>query len=434
MHGCGLVHRDLKPGNVLLAADGPHVIDFGISRAFEGTQLTSAGMVVGTPGYMSPEQAEGQQAGPPSDVFSLGCVLAYAATGNAPFGGGSAASILYRVVTGEPDLSGIPASLQQVITACLAKDPAKRIGLAQLTAMVSALGPPLPGTVGAFWPEPLASIIAADQAPHPRHPGGQRAGRPGLGRAGSGRPRSGRAAVRAAPVWAARVRAAAVRAARSGRPRSGRRDVGGRPSRGPAAGRAGHDPVSAEPRSAGAGACRDRARADGGRRLLRGGGRQPRPRPGLAFGVRAARGRAGRRAVAASPPYPQPGAGPSWPSQSPAGQQQYPAGRQPASWPDSGAWPQPGGNAGSRAGNPDRAVMAAAGGPAGPGGPGPATLQARGRSSSRPPAAPGPAAASRADRAGPATRARRPRSSSTLRADGARPRPSCRGRCLARSG
>src|SRR5580692_3093468 len=167
VHACGLVHRDLKPANVLLAADGPHVIDFGISRAFEGTAVTSTGMVVGTPGYMSPEQAEGQQAGPPSDVFSLGCVLAYAATGNAPFGGGSAASILYRVVTAEPDLGGIPASLQQVITACLSKDPAKRIGLAQLTAMISALGPPLPGTIGAFWPEPLAGIIAADQAPHP---------------------------------------------------------------------------------------------------------------------------------------------------------------------------------------------------------------------------------------------------------------------------
>jgi serine/threonine protein kinase len=167
VHGCGLVHRDLKPGNVLLAADGPHVIDFGISRAFEGTQLTSAGMVVGTPGYMSPEQAEGQQAGPPSDVFSLGCVLAYAAIGNAPFGGGSAASVLYRVVTAEPDLDGIPANLRQVIAACLIKDQAQRIGLAQLTAMISALGPPLPGTIGAFWPEPLAGLIAADQAPHP---------------------------------------------------------------------------------------------------------------------------------------------------------------------------------------------------------------------------------------------------------------------------
>src|ERR1700689_1647977 len=167
VHGCGLVHRDLKPGNVLLAADGPHVIDFGISRAFEGTQLTSAGMVVGTPGYMSPEQAEGQQAGPPSDVFSLGCVLAYAATGNAPFGGGSAASILYRVVTAEPDLGGIPAGLGQVIAACLVKNPAERIGLAQLGPMIAALGPAMSATLGAFWPEPLAGIIAADQAPHP---------------------------------------------------------------------------------------------------------------------------------------------------------------------------------------------------------------------------------------------------------------------------
>jgi len=124
VHDCNLVHRDLKPSNVLLAPDGPHVIDFGISRAFEGTALTSAGMVVGTPGYMSPEQAEGQQAGPPSDVFSLGCVLAYAATGVAPFGGGSAASVLYRVVTAEPDLRPVPGRLREVIAACLSKRPA----------------------------------------------------------------------------------------------------------------------------------------------------------------------------------------------------------------------------------------------------------------------------------------------------------------------
>src|ERR1700689_416896 len=162
VHGCGLVHRDLKPGNVLLAADGPPGVDFGISRAFEGTQFTSAGMVVGTPGYMSPEQAEGQQAGPPSDVFSLGCVLAYAATGNAPFGGGSAASILYRVVTGEPDLSGVPGNLRQAITACMVKNPAERISLAQLGPMIAALGPAMSGSLGSFWPEPLASIIAAD--------------------------------------------------------------------------------------------------------------------------------------------------------------------------------------------------------------------------------------------------------------------------------
>jgi serine/threonine protein kinase len=166
VHACGLVHRDLKPGNVLLAADGPHVIDFGISRAFEGTAVTSTGMVVGTPGYMSPEQAEGQQAGPPSDVFSLGCVLAYATTGNAPFGGGSAASILYRVVTGEPDLGGVTGDLRQVITACLAKNPGQRIGLAQLGPMIAALGPAISGMLGGFWPEPLASVIATDNT-HP---------------------------------------------------------------------------------------------------------------------------------------------------------------------------------------------------------------------------------------------------------------------------
>src|ERR1700744_1152881 len=86
VHAAGLVHRDLKPANVLLADDGPHVIDFGISRAFAGTQLTGAGMVIGTPGYMSPEQAEGTVSGPASDMFSLGCVLAFTATGKPPFG------------------------------------------------------------------------------------------------------------------------------------------------------------------------------------------------------------------------------------------------------------------------------------------------------------------------------------------------------------
>ena len=198
VHACGLVHRDLKPGNVLLAADGPHVIDFGISRAFEGTSVTSTGMVVGTPGYMSPEQAEGQQVGPPSDVFSLGCVLAYAATGNAPFGGGSAASILYRVVTAEPDLSGVPANLRQVITACLAKNPAERIGLAQLGPMIAALGPAMPGTLGSFWPEPLASIVAADNT----HPVTQVSGSPFSPPPGSAPP-SSQAPVSGAPFSAA---------------------------------------------------------------------------------------------------------------------------------------------------------------------------------------------------------------------------------------
>src|SRR6185437_10126995 len=119
VHAAGLVHRDLKPANVLLADDGPHVIDFGISRAFQGTQLTSAGMVIGTPGYMSPEQAKTGPAGPASDIFSLGCVLAYAVTGKPPFEGDNPASVLYRIVSAEPDLSAVPPKLRQVIEACL---------------------------------------------------------------------------------------------------------------------------------------------------------------------------------------------------------------------------------------------------------------------------------------------------------------------------
>ncbi len=164
VHACGVVHRDLKPANVLLAGDGPHVIDFGISRAFEGTSVTAAGMVVGTPGYMSPEQAEGAPAGPPSDVFSFGCVLAYAATGNAPFGGGSAASVLYRVVTSNPDLTGIPARLRDVIAACLAKNPAQRPGLVDLGAMITQAGPAITATLTSFWPSPLAEIIRSAQS------------------------------------------------------------------------------------------------------------------------------------------------------------------------------------------------------------------------------------------------------------------------------
>ncbi len=179
VHAAGLVHRDLKPANVLLADDGPHVIDFGISRAFQGTQLTSAGMVVGTPGYMSPEQAEGAPSGPPSDVFSLGCVLAYTATASPPFGEGSAASILYRVVRGEPDLGKVPASLRQLIEACLRKDPAQRPDLTQLASMISALGPATAVSLGSFWPEAVARVIATEQAsqtPTGLTPPGQAAG------------------------------------------------------------------------------------------------------------------------------------------------------------------------------------------------------------------------------------------------------------------
>jgi eukaryotic-like serine/threonine-protein kinase len=126
IHAAGVVHRDLKPANVLLAEDGPRVIDFGISRAVEASALTHTGLVVGSPGFMSPEQAEGREAGPPSDIFSLGAVLAFAATGQGPFGSGSTPALVYRVVYSEPQLDLLPADVRPLVERCLAKDPARR--------------------------------------------------------------------------------------------------------------------------------------------------------------------------------------------------------------------------------------------------------------------------------------------------------------------
>lgn len=105
VHVAGLVHRDLKPSNVLLAEDGPRVIDFGISRAAEASTLTHTGLVVGSPGFMSPEQAEGRETGPPSDVFSLGALLVFAATGEGPFGTGSTAALSTAWSIAHPTLS-----------------------------------------------------------------------------------------------------------------------------------------------------------------------------------------------------------------------------------------------------------------------------------------------------------------------------------------
>ncbi|MES9510262.1 bifunctional serine/threonine-protein kinase/ABC transporter substrate-binding protein [Streptomyces sp. NPDC000609] len=126
VHAAGLVHRDVKPGNVLLALDGPRLIDFGIARHEGATALTATGAVIGTPGYLAPEQASAGPLGPACDLFSLGCVLAYAATGRPPFGRGGGAGALFRTVHEEPDLDGLPPGLRPLVTACLAKDPADR--------------------------------------------------------------------------------------------------------------------------------------------------------------------------------------------------------------------------------------------------------------------------------------------------------------------
>ncbi|GGT67545.1 WD40 repeat domain-containing serine/threonine protein kinase [Actinomadura citrea] len=138
IHACGLVHRDLKPGNVIMSRDGPRIIDFGIARAAEATALTSTGAVVGTYAFMSPEQVRADTAGPASDVFSLGCVLAFAATGRGPFDAAEVPGIVHRIVSAPPDLTGVPAELRPAIAACLAKEPQRRPSPGEAARLLAA--------------------------------------------------------------------------------------------------------------------------------------------------------------------------------------------------------------------------------------------------------------------------------------------------------
>ncbi|MEU2285797.1 protein kinase [Streptomyces sp. NPDC013178] len=163
VHAEGLVHRDLKPSNVLLAADGPRVIDFGIVRARDGYELTGSGSLFGSLEYMCPEQATGDPMGPEGDVFCLGSVLAFAASGQAPFSGAAAAALLYQVVHGSPDLSGVPEPLDKIISLCLAKDPALRIGPDRLSAACAPGGAEQVLTEG-WLPAPVAAMIAGYRA------------------------------------------------------------------------------------------------------------------------------------------------------------------------------------------------------------------------------------------------------------------------------
>jgi len=167
IHATGLVHRDLKPANVLLAPDGPRVIDFGIARAVADTRLTATGTIIGTLSFMSPEQAQAQATGPASDVFSLGSLLAFTASGAAPFNGGpgaSSASVLYRIVHDQPDLAEVPPDIRGLIEACLAKDPGQRPDLARVAAYSTAAAERLGLSPAAFWPRQVADVIQAQQA------------------------------------------------------------------------------------------------------------------------------------------------------------------------------------------------------------------------------------------------------------------------------
>ncbi|MFI8185223.1 bifunctional serine/threonine-protein kinase/ABC transporter substrate-binding protein [Actinacidiphila glaucinigra] len=170
VHTAGVVHRDVKPGNVLLALDGPRLIDFGIAHAAGATALTAPDAVIGTPGFLAPEQAQARagEVGPPSDVFSLGCVLAYTASGRRPFGTGYAAGVLLRTVHEEPDLADVPGELQALIGACLAKDPTSRPTAAEVAA---ALGDPrallareMPEAPRAHWLPPAVLRVVAERS------------------------------------------------------------------------------------------------------------------------------------------------------------------------------------------------------------------------------------------------------------------------------
>ncbi|TJZ53101.1 hypothetical protein FCH28_18385 [Streptomyces piniterrae] len=139
IHATGLIHRDLKPPNIVLTSDGPRVIDFGIARPEHGLTLTTTGQVPVTPGYGAPEQVLGRRVAAPADVFSLGAVLVYAASGRRAFDGTHIAALQYKVVHDEPDLDGVPEALRPLIAPCLAKDPAARPTPAQI---VAAFAPP----------------------------------------------------------------------------------------------------------------------------------------------------------------------------------------------------------------------------------------------------------------------------------------------------
>ncbi|WP_327576135.1 serine/threonine-protein kinase [Streptomyces sp. NBC_00145] len=182
IHDAGIVHRDLKPSNVMLTVDGTKVIDFGIARALETSAeapLTSTGMAVGSPGFMSPEQIQAQRVGPKSDVFTLGSVLMYAATGRLPFGheASNQHAVMFQIVQDEPDLDGVDdPALRALISQCLTKDAGQRpdvdtlLADPELVKTVAAKNTLLPADVVAHIAQQSARLLDAEAAPHRAEP------------------------------------------------------------------------------------------------------------------------------------------------------------------------------------------------------------------------------------------------------------------------
>ncbi|WP_338900363.1 protein kinase [Streptomyces sp. TG1A-60] len=195
IHAAGLIHRDLKPSNVLVTIDGPRVIDFGIARALETVTdggLTRTGALVGSPGFMAPEQVRGDRITPACDVFCLGSVLAYAATGNLPFGAANSGvhALMFRIAQEEPDLEGLPEGLCDIVRDCLRKDPAARPTLPQILQRTRAEDTVVAGRSRDPW---LPSALVAQLGRHavrlleaedPEESAGS-SGAPGASRAGA---------------------------------------------------------------------------------------------------------------------------------------------------------------------------------------------------------------------------------------------------------
>ncbi|WP_330281838.1 serine/threonine-protein kinase [Streptomyces sp. NBC_00588] len=163
IHRAGVVHRDLKPSNVLLAENGPRVIDFGISVTNDASALTTTGVAVGTPAFMAPEQLTGKRpVGPATDVFALGCVLAFAVTGAGPFGDGPTQGVMYRIVHEQPLLERVPVSLRGVVASCLHKDPGDRPEVGELMELLregAEIGPDRSADVKGWLPGEIADLV-----------------------------------------------------------------------------------------------------------------------------------------------------------------------------------------------------------------------------------------------------------------------------------
>ena len=213
IHAAGIVHRDLKPSTVLVTIDGPRVIDFGIARALETVTdggLTRTGALVGSPGFMAPEQVRGDRITPACDVFCLGSVLAYAATGKLPFGAGGSGvhALMFRIAQEEPDLEGMPEGIAELVRDCLKKDPAKRPTLDQVLERTGAEDTVSDGRSRDPW---LPSALVAQLGRHavqlldaedPEGPGAEAGAGAGSGPGAAPGPGSGSGSAEASPEHA----------------------------------------------------------------------------------------------------------------------------------------------------------------------------------------------------------------------------------------